>query len=91
MKDKIHEFDAEIVGSGTSAYYAADGLRKAGRKIAIIDDRPFGGTCALRGWQPKKYLVCNAEAVAMADHLVGKGIAQAPRTDWKALQALFRH
>jgi glutathione reductase (NADPH) len=88
MKDKIHEFDAVIVGSGTSAYYAADGLRKAGRKIAIIDDRPFGGTCALRGCQPKKYLVCNAEAVAMADHLVGKGIAEAPRTDWKALQAL---
>jgi glutathione reductase (NADPH) len=88
MKEKHHEFDAVVVGSGTSAYYAADGLRKAGRKIAIIDDRPFGGTCALRGCQPKKYLVCNAEAVAMADHLVGKGIAEAPRTDWKALQAL---
>jgi pyruvate/2-oxoglutarate dehydrogenase complex dihydrolipoamide dehydrogenase (E3) component len=38
MKDKIHEFDAVIVGSGTSAYCAADGLRKAGRKIAIIDN-----------------------------------------------------
>lgn len=88
MKDKTHEFDAVVVGSGTSAHYAADGLAKAGRKIAIIDDRPFGGTCALRGCQPKKYLVANAEAVAMASHLVGKGIAEAPHTDWKALQAL---
>jgi len=87
-KSHSHEFDVVVVGSGTSAYYAVDGLRKAGRKIAIIDDRPFGGTCALRGCQPKKYLVCNAEAVAMAEHLVGKGIAEAPRTDWKALQAL---
>ncbi|MDA7916238.1 NAD(P)/FAD-dependent oxidoreductase [Verrucomicrobia bacterium] len=83
-----HEFDTIVIGSGTSAYYAIDGLNKDGRKVAIIDSRPYGGTCALRGCQPKKYLVCNAEAVAMAGHLVGKGIVEKPRTDWKALQAL---
>ena len=81
-------FDVAIVGSGTSAYYAASSLNKAGKRVAMVDARPFGGTCALRGCQPKKYLVCNAEAVAMADHLVGQGIAKAPRTDWTALQAL---
>ncbi|WP_411845661.1 NAD(P)/FAD-dependent oxidoreductase [Roseibacillus persicicus] len=81
-------FDVIIIGSGTSAYYAATGLLAAKKKIAIIDERPFGGTCALRGCQPKKYLVANAEAVANAEHLVGKGIESAPRTDWKALQAL---
>ena len=83
-----HSFDVAIVGSGTSAYYAASSLNGAGKRVAMIDARPFGGTCALRGCQPKKYLVCNAEAVAMADHLVGQGIATAPRTDWTALQAL---
>jgi glutathione reductase (NADPH) len=82
------EFDAVVVGSGTSAYYAVDGLNKGGRKIAIVDERPFGGTCALRGCQPKKYLVSNAEAVAMAGHLVGRGIVAAPKTDWHSLQAL---
>ncbi|MFD2255302.1 dihydrolipoyl dehydrogenase family protein [Luteolibacter algae] len=81
-------FDAIIIGSGTSAYYAATGLLKANRRIAIIDELPFGGTCALRGCQPKKYLIANAEAVANAQHLIGKGIEAAPRTDWKALQAL---
>ncbi|MEM1085134.1 MAG: NAD(P)/FAD-dependent oxidoreductase [Verrucomicrobiota bacterium] len=86
--DEAQAFDVIIIGSGTSAYYAATPLIEAGRKVAIIDERPFGGTCALRGCQPKKYLVANAEAVAMASHLVGKGIAEAPRTDWKALQAL---
>lgn len=83
-----HEFDAVVVGSGTSAYYAVDGLNKDGRKIAIVDERPYGGTCALRGCQPKKYLVSNAEAVAMARQLVGRGIVAAPKTDWKSLQAL---
>ena len=84
-----HEkFDAVVVGSGTSAYYVADGLNKANRKVAMIDERPYGGTCALRGCQPKKYLVCNAEAVAMANHLIGKGVVAGTQTDWPALQAL---
>jgi len=82
------EFDAVVVGSGTSAYYAVDGLNKAGRRVAIVDERPYGGTCALRGCQPKKYLVSNAEAVAMASHLVGRGIVAGPKTDWQSLQAL---
>jgi glutathione reductase (NADPH) len=81
-------FDTIVLGSGTSAYFVVDTLNRAGKKVAIIDERPYGGTCALRGCQPKKYLVCNAEAVAQASHLVGKGISTPPQTDWKALQAL---
>ncbi len=81
-------YDAIVIGSGTSAYYCITGLNEAGRKVAVIDERPYGGTCALRGCQPKKYLVANAEAVAMAGHLVGKGIHEKPRTQWQALQAL---
>lgn len=84
----IQNFDTVVVGSGTSAYYAVDGLNRAGRKVAVIDERPYGGTCALRGCQPKKYLVSNAEAVAMAAHLVGNGIEAVPKTDWHALQVL---
>ncbi|WP_193215031.1 dihydrolipoyl dehydrogenase family protein [Luteolibacter marinus] len=88
MSRHSHSFDAVVIGTGTSAYYAADGLNQGGKKVAIVDERPYGGTCALRGCQPKKYLVANAEAVAMASHLVGRGIVAAPRTDWPALQAL---
>lgn len=83
-----HTFDTVVVGSGTSAWYATTGLNNAGQNVAMVDERPFGGTCALRGCQPKKYLVANAEAIAMASHLVGQGIAEKPRTDWKALQKL---
>jgi len=82
------QFDTVVVGSGTSAYYAVESLNKAGQKVAIVDERPYGGTCALRGCQPKKYLVSNAEAVAMASHLVTRGIVAAPKTDWQSLQNL---
>ncbi len=81
-------FDTIVVGSGSSAYHAINALNKAGQGVAMVDERPYGGTCALRGCQPKKYLVSNAEAVAMASHLVGRGIETAPKTDWQSLQAL---
>lgn len=84
-----HSFDVIVIGSGTSAYYAIDGLNhNPNCKIAVIDERPFGGTCALRGCQPKKYLVSNAEAVAMAANLSGKGLLGHVSTNWGALQNL---
>lgn len=81
-------FDAIVIGSGTSAYFCITRLNLGGRKVAVVDEREYGGTCALRGCQPKKYLVANAEAVAMAAHLSGKGLSGNPQTDWKALQQL---
>jgi glutathione reductase (NADPH) len=88
MDEKHLQFDVVVVGSGTSAYHAVKELNLAGKKVALVDERPYGGTCALRGCQPKKYLVSNAEAVALAAHLVGRGILEAPVTDWQSLQTL---
>lgn len=82
-----HIFDTIVIGSGTSAYYAITKLNEAGQKVVVVDERPYGGTCALRGCQPKKYLVANAEAIASARHLEGKGLTNVPTNDWKALQA----
>lgn len=84
-----HVFDVIVIGSGTSAYYAIDGLNRDPQcRIAIIDERPYGGTCALRGCQPKKFLVSNAEAVAMVTHLSGRGLDGVVTTNWQALQDL---
>ena len=82
-------FDTIVIGSGSSAYYALVGLnRDPKHKLAVIDERPYGGTCALRGCQPKKYLVSNAEVVAMAAHLHGRGVDGSVSTNWQALQDL---
>ncbi len=81
-------FDTIVIGSGTSAYYCITALAKAGQSVAVVDERPYGGTCALRGCQPKKYLVANAEARAMAHHLEGSGLSAAPQTNWEALHSL---
>jgi glutathione reductase (NADPH) len=67
-------FDLVVIGSGSAAQTVASRCRKAGWTVAMIDKRPFGGTCALRGCDPKKVLVDVAGAVDAARRLSGKGV-----------------
>jgi glutathione reductase (NADPH) len=86
----MDEFDLIVIGAGTAAQVAAGRVRKAGRSVAVIDHRPFGGTCALRGCDPKKMLVSGAEAVDFARRMRGHGVAGELRVDWKELIAFKR-
>jgi len=80
-------YDVAVIGTGTSAHHVVHAVASAGKRVAVIDELPYGGTCAIRGCQPKKYLVAAAEAVLRARHLVGIGVEAAPKLDWAALQA----
>lgn len=67
-------FDLVAIGTGSAAATAASLCRKAGWKVAIVDSRPFGGTCALRGCDPKKVLVGAAEAVDWFERLERRSV-----------------
>ena len=69
------QYDLVVIGTGTGASVAADRCRAAGWRVAVIDHLPFGGTCALRGCDPKKVLVGAAEAVDHIRRMRGHGIA----------------
>jgi glutathione reductase (NADPH) len=79
------EFDILVIGTGTSGYTLALACRKAGRSVAVADNRPYGGTCAMRGCQPKKYLVAAAEVVELAHQMSTIGIHPVAGIDWAAL------
>ena len=83
-------YDLIVIGTGTAAQVAAGRVRKAGRSVAVIDHRPFGGTCALRGCDPKKMLVSGAEAVDLARRMHRRGVAGDLRIHWKELIAFKR-
>ncbi|MCA1652636.1 MAG: NAD(P)/FAD-dependent oxidoreductase [Sphingomicrobium sp.] len=83
-------FDLVIIGTGTAATVAAMRMRKAGWRVAVIDEKPFGGTCALRGCDPKKMLVAGAEVVAAARRMHGNGVDGDVRIDWPGLIAFKR-
>lgn len=56
-------YDLIVIGTGAAAMSVASECRTAGWSVAIVDHRPYGGTCALRGCAPKKVLVAAAEAI----------------------------
>src|SRR5260221_12699284 len=83
-------YDLVIVGTGTAAMVAAMRVRAAGWSVAVIDFRPFGGTCALRGCDPKKMLVSGAEAIDFASRMRGHGVTGELNIDWPDLIAFKR-
>jgi glutathione reductase (NADPH) len=84
-------FDVIAIGTGSAASAVASRCREAGWQVAIVDSRPFGGTCALRGCDPKKVLVGAAEAVDWARRMKGKGIEAAKlQIDWPELMRFKR-
>lgn len=84
-------YDLVVIGTGTAASVAASRCRSAGWRVAVIDHLPFGGTCALRGCDPKKVLVGAAEAIDHARRMRGKGVAGgAPAIAWSELMEFKR-
>lgn len=78
-------FDLIVIGTGTAAMVAAGRVRKAGWSVAVVDEKPFGGTCALRGCDPKKMLIAGAEVIDAARRMRSNGIDGEVRIDWPGL------
>jgi glutathione reductase (NADPH) len=74
IKEEEHTFDLVIIGIGTAASTTASECSSAGLSVAIIDSLPFGGTCALRGCDPKKVLVEAAKIIDSNQRHENKGI-----------------
>ena len=84
-------YDVIVIGTGAAASSVAPRCRQARWTVAIVDSRPFGGTCALRGCDPKKVLVGAAEALQWGHRLHGRGIQPGgARIDWPELMAFKR-
>jgi glutathione reductase (NADPH) len=83
-------FDLVVLGTGAGGAGSASKCRAAGWRVAVVDDLPYGGTCALRGCDPKKVLVGAADAVAWNRRMVGHGITGGSRIEWPALMSFKR-
>jgi len=84
------DFDLIVIGTGTAAMAAAMRVRNAGWSIAVIDEKPFGGTCALRGCDPKKMLVAGADVIDAQRRMSPNGIDGEERIVWPELIAFKR-
>jgi len=83
-------YDLVVIGSGTAAQVVSFRVRAARWSVAVVDHLPFGGTCALRGCDPKKMLISGAEAIDMARRMRGRGVAGELGISWPDLIAFKR-
>lgn len=84
------EYDLVVLGTGSGGSTVAYKCRKAGWRVAIVDCRPFGGTCQLRGCDPKKVLIGAAHLIDWRRRMDGKGVVGDLQIDWAQLIAFKR-
>ncbi|MFZ0607637.1 MAG: FAD-containing oxidoreductase [Xanthobacteraceae bacterium] len=82
-------YDAIIIGAGQSGPALARRLAAAGRKVAIIERKLFGGTCVNTGCTPTKTLAASAYVAHAARRAADYGveIEGAVTIDMKAVKA----
>lgn len=88
MSTSERDYDLIVIGAGMAGVNVANKCGAAGWRVAIVDELPYGGTCALRGCDPKKILRRVAEIIDAARLLDGKGIHPAGlAVDWAGLMS----
>ncbi len=89
--NKNDQFDLVVIGAGTGALGVARACAQGGWKVAIVDCLPYGGTCALRGCDPKKMLVAVTEAIDWSSRMRGNGLQSHEMSiDWAKMIAFKR-
>ncbi len=79
-------FDIVIIGGGNAGFGVSAVASEAGKTIAFIEERDFGGTCPNRGCTPKKVLVAAAHALHEIETAGAHGIETGPaKLDWAKL------
>ena len=81
----ISNVDLIVIGTGSAAQTVAYTCCEAGWSVAVIDSRPFGGTCQLRGCDPKKVLVGVSELVDWSHRMQAKGVSADLSINWSDL------
>ncbi|RRG18803.1 NAD(P)/FAD-dependent oxidoreductase [Weissella viridescens] len=79
-----YDYDVVIIGGGPAGQQVAYGLAND-KRILIVENDLWGGTCPNRGCDPKKMLYGVVEAKRQADLYQKVGLPQSPSIDWTAM------
>ncbi|WP_296618563.1 NAD(P)/FAD-dependent oxidoreductase [Marivirga sp.] len=78
----MKKYSVFVIGSGMAGMNIANRCASKGLKVGITDELPYGGTCALRGCDPKKIMLAAAEVKHMAANLQGNNTSTVPEISW---------
>lgn len=79
----MKKYDVFVIGSGMAGMTVANKCASKGLKVGITDELPYGGTCALRGCDPKKILLGATEILHLSQNLAEKEITTLPDIKWE--------
>lgn len=84
------QFDVIVIGTGPSGGDIARKCSNDGLNVAIIDSRGYGGTCPLRGCNPKKVLTSATNIIDQNTRMQGNGLESSSKINWEDLIAFKR-
>lgn len=80
-------FNLIAIGTGPASGGIPAKAIKAGMKVAVVEERAVGGTCALRGCTPKKLLLAAPEAFDFARRMNQHGLdVPNMKLDWAMMR-----
>jgi pyruvate/2-oxoglutarate dehydrogenase complex dihydrolipoamide dehydrogenase (E3) component len=83
-----YTFDAIVVGAGQAGPSLAVRLASAGKKVAMVERKLFGGTCVNNGCTPTKTMIASAHAAHLARRGPDFGFNACPiSVDMRAVKA----
>lgn len=79
-------YDLIAIGGGSGGLAVAERAAQLGKRVAIVDDRPLGGTCVNAGCVPKKLMWYAAHLAHAVTDAPGFGVRVEPQgIDWQRL------
>ncbi|MBB3696739.1 FAD-dependent oxidoreductase [Flammeovirga yaeyamensis] len=83
MKNK---FDLIVIGAGSAGTSVARSCAAEGWKVGIVEELKYGGTCMLRGCDPKKMFLAVTEGIDAIERMSDKGLTTIePTVNWKKM------
>jgi pyruvate/2-oxoglutarate dehydrogenase complex dihydrolipoamide dehydrogenase (E3) component len=76
--NRVHHYDAVVIGAGQGGIPLAMGLARAGRTTALIEREHVGGTCINEGCTPTKTMVASARVAYLARRAADYGVHAGP-------------
>ena len=87
---RTKEYDLIVLGTGDAGQAVALAAAKEKWKVAIIEKKAIGGTCALWGCVPKKVLISGEELANFSQRMAAAGLSSRTTPAWSELMA-FKH
>src|SRR5918911_1170610 len=78
--NRMHHYDAVVIGAGQGGIPLAIALARAGRTTALIEREHVGGTCINEGCTPTKTMVASARVAYLARRAADYGVQTGPVT-----------